>query len=265
MKKPKKTDFIIDLETNAFSSLRHGIEHFINDETTENLKFSIIHIFHAVELFLKARLVKAHELLIYVKPEDKIGDNSHTVCFDVLIKRLENSGVTLLNSDKRILKMLQHTRNAIEHHKVNKNKGEVRLYVGRAAKFLDNFLNNELDIKLKENIDTTLYQTLSEAIYSYEERLKKAEEEISQSLPVKPKEKMDYYYEICPNCGENTIVIPDPKDESQDNKTHCFFCGQQYFYEYCIKCSSPVLSSEELEQEDFNPCSDCWQDLMTDE
>lgn len=265
MKKVKELyegDFILSLEENALSSLSHGIEHFTSEATPENLKFSIIHVFHALELFLKARLVKVHTLLIYEKPEDRIDDNSRTVCFNVLIKRLENSGVNFSNENKLNLKMLQEIRNSIEHHKINKNKKDVKDYIGRAAQFLIDFLEGELEIILKEKMNRLLYKTLEKAIYSYEERLKKAKKEIEEALPTKHKERLNITMEFCPNCGENTIILPDLKDNPVDNKTHCYFCGQEYYYEYCIRCNSPVLSLQKLEHEDFNPCTDCWVELM---
>lgn len=49
---------IIGLEKNANDSLVHAVEHFVADEMPTDLKYAILHIYHAVELFLKAWLVK---------------------------------------------------------------------------------------------------------------------------------------------------------------------------------------------------------------
>lgn len=270
MKKKKKsklkdTDFVIGLEHNALSSLSHGIEHFVDRGTTDNIKFAIIHIFHAVELFLKARLAKEHELLIYAKPEDKIDDNAFTVNFNTLIKRLENSGVTFSKTDLCDLHALRLIRNSIEHHKIKKNREDVKFYIGRTARFLETFLKNELDIALKDEIDESVYRTLAEAIYSYEERLQNAKNEIEELLPVDLKDRStEYEFVICNACGEETVVIPDPRsDGSGEKKTHCFFCGEKYFYDHCNRCGSPVLSLQELKYDDYSPCSDCWHEIMS--
>lgn len=262
--KMKETDFVIGIEQNALSSLSHGIEHFVNGETTDNLKFSIIHVFHALELSLKARLAKEHELLIYAKPEDKIDDNAYTVSFNILIKRLENSGVVFSKNDLCDLNALRLIRNAIEHHKIRQNKEDVKFYIGRAARFLESFLKDELDIILKDEINDDVYRTLAEAIYSYEERLQNAKREIEALLPVDLKDRFtEYEFAICDFCGEETVVIPDPKKDITEKKTHCFFCGEEYFYDHCNRCGSLILSNQELKYEDYSPCSDCWHQIMS--
>jgi hypothetical protein len=58
---------VIRLEENAMDSLVHGIEHYLYGRKTTDWKYVILHVFHAVELFLKARLAKYDESLIYKK------------------------------------------------------------------------------------------------------------------------------------------------------------------------------------------------------
>ena len=47
-------------------SLVHGVEHHIHGSREYDRKYVILHVFHAVELFLKARLAKYDELLIAI-------------------------------------------------------------------------------------------------------------------------------------------------------------------------------------------------------
>lgn len=56
-------DYVIGLEDNAFSSLEHGVEHYLVGSDSD-LKLTVLHVFHAVELLFKARLIKAHPLLV---------------------------------------------------------------------------------------------------------------------------------------------------------------------------------------------------------
>lgn len=69
---------------------------------TNDLKFAIIHIFHAIELYLKVRLVKESPLLIYTYPEKQINEDAHTVQFESLLGRLGNAGVDL-NKHRAVL------------------------------------------------------------------------------------------------------------------------------------------------------------------
>lgn len=251
-------DFVVDIEQNAMSSLSHGVEHFVDKETAENLKFAVIHVFHAVELFLKARLAKEHYLLIYTKPECSIDSDAHTVSFDAMIGRLNNIGLEFTRDELNDLKMLRRFRNTIEHHKIEANKNEVKNYIGRAARFLEDFIKSELDIILKDVIPEDIYKNLSEAIYSYEERLRKTLKEMDGNLP-SCKKDMDSDYDIinCEVCGEETVVIPDGR--YGENKTKCYFCNEEYIYEQCDRCGRHVLNMERGSVY----CSDCWDDIIS--
>jgi hypothetical protein len=65
---------VITLEENAMDSLIHGIEHHLYGKRKSDWKYIVLHVFHAVELFLKARLAKHDEKLIYTNRKD-----GHTV------------------------------------------------------------------------------------------------------------------------------------------------------------------------------------------
>mgnify|MGYP001576791238 CR=1 FL=1 len=280
--KRKEPDIVLDLEHNALSSLLHGIKHYVDALAllnarfsiphkliTDNFKFVIIHVFHSVELFLKARLTKAHPLLIYSKPENEINEDAHTVGFEALLGRLSNLGVIFTKEDRDDLNALRKMRNSIEHHKIQKDIQDVKLYVGRVARFLEKFLKSELNITLKEEIleedseeGEETYKILSEAIHSYEERLQNAKEVMEKILPVDIKDRFtDYEIISCDTCGEETIIIPD--DRYEDDRIKCFFCGEEYYYEHCYRCGLPVLSDKPLEDGDYNPCSDCWHEIMS--
>ncbi len=275
----KEDDFVLGLEENALSSLIHGISHYLeylevpDDEEPDikkewvngSVKFAIIHIFHSVELFLKARLAKAHPLLIYSKPEKKLDDNAYTVEFGSLLGRLNNVGVILTKEERDDLDALRKTRNSIEHHKIKKNLDEVTSFIARATRFLIKFLEEELSISLKDEIEglgdfgPDMFKALSKAIYSYEERLKKAVEKMESCLPsVSSKDGyISHRLAFCPSCGEETIA-PDPSDKN--SICMCYFCEDEFYYEYCNRCSDIVLSYGPIDPDDFMPCRSCWKD-----
>lgn len=256
-------DFVLDIEANALSSLRHGIDHFVAYDTNpSDLKFALIHVFHAVELFLKARLAKEHHLLIYAKPESMITGDSYTVGFDALVARLRNAGISFQREDLESLDFLRKIRNSIEHHEIKANRDEVKAYIGRAARFLERFINDELALILQNEVDDPTYQTLKEAIYSYKERVERAKSELENSLPGDPKDRMEYGIESCPECGENTIVIPD--DTSNDGRVHCFFCGERFSFEACDRCGRKLLFGPGFASEltDAGMCEECWEEIM---
>ncbi|MBW4593691.1 MAG: hypothetical protein KME46_12445 [Brasilonema angustatum HA4187-MV1] len=74
---------VVKLEENAMDSLVHGVEHHLYSRRKTDWKYVILHIFHAVELFLKARLVKHDEALIYQNRK-----NGNTVSSDEAVDLL---------------------------------------------------------------------------------------------------------------------------------------------------------------------------------
>ena len=250
--KTQQNDFVLDIENNALSSLRHGVEHFMGKETDDNLKFAIIHIFNSLELFLKARLAKAHNLLIYSKPECDINNpEAITVSFDTLIARLNNVGLKEISVDT--FDPLRKIRNRIEHHKIEITKEEVRNHIGRTIEFLEPFLQKELNIILDENIPRTIYKVLSKALNLYTKRIAQAEEEIKACIPNGRNDHTQYEY--CPECGEMTIVIPDPT--SKDELVHCFFCNSRFYHTECEQCVNTILSREPFDGFSQDLCEDC--------
>ena len=113
----EKEPFVIELEANATDSLSHGVEHFLDNEREYDFKYAVLHIFHSIELFFKARLAREHSTLIYEKPE-KTGADHRTVNFDTLIARLKSCGVMLEEQAVGSLFELRKIRNRIEHHRV---------------------------------------------------------------------------------------------------------------------------------------------------
>lgn len=170
----KNNEFVLSLEENAKDSLIHGIEHFTADKRQTDLKYAVLHTFQAIELFLKARLAKEHFTLVYESPE-KTGDNSKTVNFHTLLNRLDAVGVKLSEETREDLFELQKYRNKLQHHRFSEEKITVKERIGRGVRFLENFLEKELNFILKRELDDLSYRILSEAIYSYKERLLQAQ------------------------------------------------------------------------------------------
>jgi hypothetical protein len=257
-------DFVLGLEQNAMDSLEHGVEHFVNAEKPTDLKYTILHTFHAVELFLKARLAKGDPLSIF-----KNRRNNHTVDFRTSIKLLSDVGVNMSEQNRNNLDALRTIRNSIEHHQIQGNRRDIEHYLGRAMYFLDSFLQRELGINLKDDLDEDTYRVLSEALYSYNERLEKAKERVKQVCEEMERdaffEKMPYLCErlLCEECGEETVIIPDPT--SHDDKVHCFFCEARFFVETCERCGSYMLSSTlSYAKEDIDEpviCENCWNEI----
>lgn len=252
-------DFFISLEDNAFGSLEHGVEHFLGG-SKRDLKFTVLHIFHAVELLLKARLAKEHPLLILQRPEDD-REHGHTVDYFVMLKRLKNLGVKFSREEMKSLDFLHGVRNKIEHRELADNRIQIEDYIARAVKLLDRFVSQELGIRLKDRIEVRLYKEMLQVMYSYEERQQIIQGEIHDALPGRPKEQLDYVLMACENCEEEAVLVPDPT--SEDNSVHCFACETRFDYFTCDNCGTPVLLSSPSDEREDDICDACWNSLMS--
>ena len=255
--------FAISLEQNALDSLIHGVEHFVEASKDTDLKYTLLHVFHAVELYLKARLAQIDQLLIFADQKMQ-----HTIDFRTSIDRLRTVGISLSEQNIKDLNSLRQIRNSIEHYQLQHDRAKVEYYIGRAMYFLDRFLQDELGMNLEDKLDKNTYHILTEALYTYQERLKKAEERLKKVQKEMEKgvrlKEIPFLYTVllCDACGEEMIIIPDPT--APRGTVHCFFCDARFFVETCERCSSYILLSLQTFSEDENKpelCEYCWDDM----
>jgi hypothetical protein len=228
-------NFVLGLEENAIDSLVHAVEHFLADERPTDLKYTILHIFHAVELFLKARLSTFDPELIYEKPR-KDGKR-HTVKFWQLKELLSKKGVVLSEQDQKNLAYLQEIRNSIEHHRIDHSHDDIEEYIGCAVYFLESFLLNELKISLKEHLDRfdeSAYQTLSKAWLFHFKRMD------AHGISSHPRRRVDFDFFVCEQCDEESVVFPDPRTTSE--AAYCFCCFSYYKVYHCPHCDTNYIS-----------------------
>jgi hypothetical protein len=57
------------------------------------------------------------------------------------------------------------------------------------------------------------------------------------SISFHPKEAPNFY--LCDHCGEEAIVVPDPR--ALDSSTYCFCCFSRYEVNYCPMCEAEVI------------------------
>lgn len=249
-------EFEITLEENALDFLISGIEYYIKYKEPRDLKHAIINIMQAVELFLKARLAKEHWMLIYTKPENCLED-SQTVYFNELIKRLTNVGIKFDEDTINEINDLRKYRNRLIHGKIKANEEEVTLKIGKGVRFLEEFLDSELNFVLKDELDDEIYDKLNELIRSYKERVEQAKEEMERYLPG-DKDKLNYQILMCPECDEETICYPDNTMENSDD-VHCFFCKSIHEVWVCPRCGEI-----QFHRPDSSVCDICWDDILRD-
>lgn len=267
----------------------HGVEHHLYGRRNTDWKYVILHVFHAVELFLKARLAKHDESFIYKnrKSGNTVGADD---AIDLLVTEAklslfqyterQESGRYKLGGE---LDALRKARNSIEHKEVALKPSEVKEFLGAAFVFLDTFVDKELGLSLKTELDNldeirkeelsengvevddiesqSTYRTLSMAYLFYIQQMR------TKGIPISdPKEKWnDYQYFTCEMCNEEAIAVPDPTAK-YPRIAHCFNCLAEYTVHYCLKCEEPYVSFlQEWEKEVNIPSYPSWVNSVDNE
>ena len=256
---------IIKLEENAMDSLVRGIEYKLYGRRKSDWKYIVLHVFHAVELFLKARLAKHDEKLIYSNRK-----NGHTVSCIEAIERLVKEVNIPLGSYVELklkgkqepqyqlageLEKLRQARNDIEHKEASLSEEVVNNFLGVAFRFLDDFVSRELGLSLSDELEEldelrwqemleagieekdipeqNSYQTLSLAYLSYTKYM------ADRGIPLHPKERVEYSFFTCESCGKEAVVLPDPR--SYSSITYCYHCRAKYEGHTCARCEQTYI------------------------
>lgn len=253
----------LNLLENGIDSLKEGIRYFLRGaHDPGRYKFAILLLFHGVELILKERLAKNHRILIYANLDRPIGDSSKTVTFDGLLIRLQNSGVSIEKDLLSAFSDLEELRNRVQHSVVSLREDFVRDVIGRTCKHLIEFMQKELDVELDQHLSDTDYKVLVEAIDYYEERLRIALAEIKKLTTRVYKDDPDYEVHFCPECGEECVAT---RDMDRDEFVECHFCHARHFVACCPRCGRIELMHDVPDPEDGLLCSDCWDELMSED
>lgn len=239
-----------DIFDNAVDSLKMGISHYLlNTEHDTAEKHAILMIYHSIELFLKEKLAEIHPVLIYANLNKKITSDSRTVGLDDIITRYDNFKIELSNVDRNILHNLRKRRNTIEHHKYKKEKRDFNI-IGKALKFIHEFLISHFDSSMEDILDEKQYAKVRETIFEYEELLKKALQEVEKHRPEGKEQLADpYWLVLCPDCYNETLVM------ASERGPFCFLCYEEKSVEQCNYCSQYVDQSELDEASRCDNCS----------
>ena len=125
----------------AFEVLNHGLWHFFRSENATDMKFALLHIDQAVELFLKER-VRAGGKSIYKNPKETI---SIWGAYDTLINELH-----VAIPERPDLELLHEERNSIQHKYANPSPEDAAFHVEKAMNFIKRFVKDELGLDITQ-------------------------------------------------------------------------------------------------------------------
>ncbi len=125
----------------AFEVLNHGLWHFFRSDSTPDMKFALLHVDQAIELFLKEK-VRSGGRSIYKNPKETI-----TIwgAYEILTKELK---VTI--PERADLELLHEERNNIQHKYANPSPEDAAFHIENAMNFIRRFVKEELNLDIEQ-------------------------------------------------------------------------------------------------------------------
>lgn len=246
-----------ELINNAISSFEHGIEHLLSYEKDEtSIKFSILHIFNALELIVKAYLLTINKALLWpdVDRENKI----KTADISMLIKRMSQF------SDKKFnknlidnIEKLRKKRNEIEHRKfVIEKEGDLMIILFSVIEEIMIFLKNSLysldNNQRVENIIKKWENEYFNPYFNMKINFDKRFKEISKTINSINEKNENIYFYLCNNCMLKTV----PYLKNEQTKIKCLNCGKEMIVIKCTNCNDIFF----VEEDDINVFYHGWEE-----
>ncbi|MEU1895685.1 hypothetical protein [Streptomyces pristinaespiralis] len=245
-----------------FPPVRNGIDYLAsvvehldeNDSNVEprNLKYAVLHLQAAVEVLLKARLLREHWSLVFKDPgkatrKDFESGDFESCGTEAAIARLRDiAGIAIDRKEAEALKELAKDRNALQHYGLTHNAHAVE---ARAGKVLD-FLMRFLDVQLLPLLEGQERDRAARDMYPVEEGVKNIRSYVKRRLNRLRGELtgLESRTIMCPSCEQMTLVVAPHSGE-------CRFCGASWdsaellAYEY-LGCSDGLSARA-------YPCPQC--------
>lgn len=275
MLRPSRTRYTSSMKSSAkledyFSSLVDNALDFLSrsiDDFEHYPKYSVIHFYAAVELFLKARLMKEHWSLVVTKPQDAdwekfVAGDFHSVTLREAAKRLEKvvrSGVS--QDDLRAFDKVGKHRNKMVHffheaHSASENDG-LRTEVAKEQLKAWYLLNQLLTAAWKDVFNDWLAQIseIDTRLRDHRKYLQAIFDNLKPKMEARKEE--GFTFENCPSCHFDAQER-NPGAEGI-NLAVCWVCGfqQKFLTIDCPECGSPV----EFADEGFSECGSCGAQL----
>ncbi|MEK6615621.1 MAG: hypothetical protein AABZ32_05855 [Bacteroidota bacterium] len=142
-KRRHQTQKLSPLIRSAFEFLEHGLWHYFNSEDSTDMRFAILHVDQAIELFLKEKVRKGRRS-IYKNPKQTI---------DIWeAYRIIEQDFHCTIPEKADLELLHEERNSIQHKYLNPSVESTGFYMQETMKFLLRFVKDELELELSDYI-----------------------------------------------------------------------------------------------------------------
>ncbi|MFJ8860238.1 hypothetical protein ACIRD8_17595 [Streptomyces sp. NPDC102451] len=227
MRRPVRPDIEFRPVRNGMDFLLSAVEHLTFEAlpSDRDLKYAVLHLHAAVEVLLKARLVREHWSLVFKDPAKATakdfadGSFSSTTIEGAMTRLREIAGVNIDEASRSAIIKLTQTRNAFTHYGHSASAYAVEAQATRVLSFLVDFIAQELydrnsSSQFGGEYDRTmrLIQTqLGRIDTLVKNRMRKVDAELAdqQERTV-----------LCPACRQPAVVV--------GRHPHCRFCYAEW-------------------------------------
>jgi len=263
-----QAEFKLSLLDNGVDFIREGIEalYGVENPPPRTYKYAILHVFSGTLLVLKERLRKEHDILIFKDVSRGKGPGSYTVDFEGVLSRLATAaGVTLDDSDRKLLSLIRAKRNELEHFEADLKIAEVNALIGKLVEFLERFMDEELNYKLIEKLSLNAQREVRELsgiaararqrqADEWQRKVAAFENEIEERLEEILSSGRRFLDELpCPKCREQHVV------EVEDDLAFCTACRTVHRLGACNRCGALAMA------EGNGLCPDCGGGIVDDD
>lgn len=148
--KAPKAPLLSPLLRSGLEVLDHGLWHFFRSDTSTDMKFALLHVDQAIELFLKEK-VRASGKTIYKNPKE-------TISMYGAYEALKELGIQI--PEKPDLELLHEERNNIQHKYANLSAEDAAFHIDKAIRFIKRFLKDELGVLLENHVPSEYLEEL---------------------------------------------------------------------------------------------------------
>lgn len=251
-------DLFDSLARNAIDFLRKSVL-----ELQKHPKYSVIHFYMALELFLKARLLLEHWALVVSKVEKSSiqsfeGGDFISVSLDECLQRLENiAGESLLKHEHECFRTIRDHRNKLVHFfhpnyqppigkkilaQIVSEQSKAWFYLHRllTSKWGSHFIRYRKQIAALQKLVRRNQHFLSSKIRAI-------------TPEIEADQKRGISFVVCSACGYESARIDKIDDPLFERK--CLVCdwSSHFLKIRCPKCGAPVT----IESEEGGECVNC--------
>ena len=215
----------ITLLENSYRYAREALRKAIAAETDgDQWQFAILLIVQAVELALKEKLRREHELLVYVNPDSP----RRTVSTEQALLRLSQiPSVRISRDDRRMIELAVGWRNLIVHHEFDFSNEVLKSAFARLLGFLSSFTVESFGTSFRDFLGDEEWERVLE-IQEYLRELYRRAEERLETLAV---DESDCW--ACIMCAGPFII--------KSGKGICLLCHYEESVVVCSHCGEKFL------------------------